>query len=219
MTAGRWRRVVAGCVVGAAAVGCGIGADESPRALEVTVTTTTAPPGPTAGFASALLYFVREGSLLPIEQELPDDSPSTILEALVQAAPQDQAVSNLATSIPAGTEVLSFRRDDTHATVDLSEEFDNVVGLSRQQAIAQMVMTLTGREGLDTVSFQVEGSDIAVASTTRGDVDEVDACDYVSLLSDADSAIRAGLPGPALLELSQRRAELEQQCSTTAVPG
>ncbi len=163
----------------------------------------------TGGFAPAVLYYLREGALLPISEELPDNAPTTVLEALLQPPPQDEPVTNLATSIPVGTELLELRREGTHATVDLSAAFDNVQGLARQQAVGQIVLTLTQQLGIETVGFRVDGEDIAVASATRGDVDEVDACDYARLLSDIDAAVDAGLAVPSLLELGERRDALE----------
>ena len=166
----------------------------------------------TGGIAPAVLYYLREGALLPISEELPDNAPTTVLETLLQPPPQDGAVTNLATSIPVGTELLELRREGTHATVDLSAAFDNVQGLARQQAVGQIVMTLTQLLSIETVGFRVDGEDIAVASATRGDVDEVDACDYARLLSDIDTAVDAGLAVPSLLELGERRDALENAC-------
>lgn len=203
----------------AVAAGCGIGVDDQPRALQSDATTTTVTVPPTGGVAPAVLYYLREGSLLPISEQLPDNSPSTVVQTLLQPPPDDQPVTNLATSIPVGTELIQLRRDGTHTTVDLSEAFDNVQGLARQQAVGQIVMTLTQLLGIETVGFQVEGEDIAVASATRGDVDEVDACDYARLLSDIDTAVDAGLDVPSLIELGQRREGLEDACPADASIG
>jgi hypothetical protein len=161
---------------------------------------------------SAVLYYVREGALMPVQQELPDRSAFTVLSTLMQ--PPDAAATSvgLSTSIPAGTELLGTRRSNGRVTVDLSSAFDNVVGLSRQQAIGQMVMSATQASGVDTMAFEVDGRTITVSSPLRGDRTDVDECDFASLLAAPQDAIAAGLPEQAVNQLIDRRVELEERC-------
>lgn len=193
-------------------VGCGVGFDDEPRAVQQESTTTTSPSTPSAGRVSAVLYYVREGALMPVQQELPDRSAFTVLSALVQPPDAAATAVGLSTSIPAGTELLGTRRADGRVTVDLSSAFDNVVGLSRQQAIGQMVMSATQASGVDTMAFEVDGQTVTVSSPLRGDRTDVDECDFASLLAAPQDAIAAGLPEEAVNQLIERRVELEERC-------
>lgn len=191
---------------------CGVDVDEAPRALQVDQTTSTAVPAPSTGQAKAVLYYVRDGTLLPDIEELPDRGLESTLEALLQASSPDLPGNGLSTSIPAGTELLGVERDSRQLTIDLSAAFDNVVGLSRQQAIGQLVLTATQVANVDSVSFQVEGEPMTVSSPTRGDRPDVDACDFRSLLATVDSAGSAGLDFDSLQVLEARRAQLDREC-------
>lgn len=203
------------------AAACGVGVDDQPRALPLTETTTTTATSPSSGRFTSVLYLLREGKLMPLIRELPDPSLETTLVALLRPPRSDQGPSLLSTSIPSGTELLGVQRRNGRVVVDLSADFDNVVGLSRQQAIAQMVMTITEQAPDDPVEFQVEGETITVSSPSRGDVSAVGQCDFASLLASLDEAITAGLPAPALIELDARQGELDGSCqvpTTTAPP-
>lgn len=203
---------IVAAVVVVLAGGCGVGFDDEPRAVQQESTTTTSPSAPSSGRVSAVLYYVREGALMPVQQELPDRSAFTVLSTLVQ--PPDAAATSLglSTSIPAGTELLGTRRANDRVTVDLSSAFDNVVGLSRQQAIGQMVMSATQASGVDTMAFEVDGQTVTVSSPLRGDRTDVDECDFASLLAAPQDAIAAGLSEEAVNQLIERRVELDERC-------
>ena len=189
---------------------CGVGVDDQPRAIQEEASTTTIDASPSVGSLGTVLYFVREGSLIPVEQELPDRSPTSLLSALAQPPREDAA--GLGTSIPAGTEVLGATRDGDRLVVDLSAEFGNVVGLSRQQAIGQMVLSVTEQGGIDTVEFTVDGETLVVSSPRRGDTTEVGECDFASLLASPDDLTDAGLSETSLDDLQQRRDVLTDRC-------
>lgn len=193
-------------------VGCGVGFDDEPRSLQSEASTTTIADSPTEGRLAAVLYYVREGALLPVLEDLPDRTPSTLLSAL--ATPP--VANGLGTSIPAGTEVLGTARDGDRLTVDLSSEFDNVVGLSRQQAIGQMVLTVTEQGSVDQLEFQVDGETLTVSSPLRGDTTVVTACDFAALLASPDDAASAGLSAEAISDLDERRTELAETCEQSA---
>jgi hypothetical protein len=211
------RRGAAALVVLAAlagAAGCGVGFDDEPRALQSEASTTTVVDSQEEGRLAAVLYYVREGALLPTQEDLPDRTPSTLLSALTTPP----ATNGLGTSIPAGTEVLGTTRDGELLIVDLSSEFDNVVGLSRQQAIGQMVLTVTQQGSVEQLEFQVDGETLTVSSPLRGDTTVVTACDFAALLASPDEALAADLPAATLAELEARRAELADTCEPGA-PG
>ncbi len=135
------------------------------------------------------------------------------------------AAQGLGSSIPAGTELRGYQRDRNRLAINLSEAFDNVVGLSRQQAIGQLVLTVTELTDIEVVQFRVEGVDVAVSSPLRGDTASVTACDYLPLMATVDDVVDRldRLPVIAIDELSDRPVELEQQCGTvgpaTSTPG
>lgn len=209
----RWSALVAPALLALIACSCGLGIDEDPRALDLGETTTTVLSSPSEGRVRAVLYFVREGTLLPSNQELPDRSVESIVSALVQAPSSDgQSISGLGTSVPAGTEVIGVTRSGEEITIDLSAAFDNVVGLSRQQAIGQIVMSVTQQLPAAQLVFQIDGKTLTVSSPARGDRTVVGACDFSSLVAGIDEAVTVGLQGEELEELARRRAELAEQC-------
>ncbi len=197
-------------------VACGVGFDDQPRAIQEEASTTTVAATPSVGRLTTVLYFVREGALVPLEQELPDRSPATLLTALAQP-PDIPASTGLGTSLPAGTELLGTTRDGDRLTVDLSSEFDNVVGLSRQQAIGQMVLTVTQQGAVERLEFQVDGETITVSSPLRGDTTVVGACDFAALLASPDDVAGAGLPAQSIKDLDERRGELDASCEGVTV--
>ena len=103
-------------------------------------------------------------------------------------------------------------RDGRRLTINLSAAFDNVVGLSRQQAIGQIVLTATERNEYDSIEFQVEGEAILVSSPLRGDTPTVTACDFAPLLATADDAEHADLSSEMTDVLDTRRDELADSC-------
>lgn len=193
--------------------GCGLGFDDQPRALKEAANSTTTVVSPSVGRLSTVLYFVREGTLIPVRQELQDRSPATVLTTLTQP-PTDASLSGLGTSVPVGTELLDTTRAGDRLIVDLSSDFEDVVGLSRQQAIGQMVMTVTEQGSVDRLEFQVDGDTITVSSPLRGDTTIVDQCDFASLLATPDSIASAGLPPPTIDDLTRRQDDLDQACRT-----
>lgn len=205
--------VVAVVAVGMTTTGCGIGFDDEPRALEQEASTTTVVATPSVGQLSTILYYVRDGSLLPIEEELPDRTVSTLVGALA-TAPSANSGNGLSSSIPAGTTVLSSGRADGRLRIDLSSEFDKVVGLSRQQAIGQIVLTVTEQGPIEEVEFQVEGETLTVSSPRRGDTTVVNECDFAALLASPDDLAGADLPAQSVDDLAERRAELAAACPT-----
>lgn len=191
---------------------CGIGVDGAPRDLQVPSTTTTTLPPPSTGRVVSILYYVNEGTLVPSSTELPDRDLNTVLSALLMPVPTGLASTGTLSSIPAGTELKGLVRDGQRLTINLSAAFDNVVGLSRQQAIGQMVLTATERDRYEAIQFQVEGEAIQVSSPLRGDTPTVTACDFAPLLATADDAQNADLSSDMTNVLDDRRDRLAETC-------
>jgi hypothetical protein len=201
-------------VMGPVAVACSIDTDNTPRGLVVSTTTTEATASPTSGGASGVLYYVRDGKLVPVSRSLPDRTPNTVITALLGTPEPLERVAGLGSSIPAGTELLGLQIDGDTVEVNLSKDFENVVGTGRQQAIAQMVMTLTEFTEVSAVRFMVDGKPVQVTSPTRGDTTSVGDCDYESLLTTEDEARQADLDVATTQRLAQRRTKLANTCPT-----
>ncbi len=214
MTGGpRLRRLVAAAALGCSlAAACGVDVDSAPRPVRTEPSTTTTSSLPERGRAEVVLYYVREGTLLPVIDELQSRGLEPTLRALLQPPDGSVAMVGLGTSIPAGTELLGVERSDGTLRIDLSDAFDNVVGRSRQQAIGQLVLTATQVADVRDVVFEVDGEQITVSSPTRGDRTVVGACDFRSLLATVDDASAALLPYDSLKVLEQRRVQLDAQC-------
>lgn len=195
-----------------AVTSCGVSVDESPRALELPRTTTTVGATPSTGRFETPLYYVAESELLPVIEDLSDRGLDTVVRALLEPHTDADGTTGLGSSIPAGTELLGVERRQRALVVDLSEAFDNVVGVSRQQAIGQIVLTVTDSTGIDTVTFRVEGRPVTVSSPVRGDSPSVGPCDYQPLLGGLQTGIDAGLPVRALEKLADRLADLGEEC-------
>jgi len=201
----------------AVTAGCGIQTDDTPRPLTVSTTTTVPRPTTTSGNTATALFVTRNGTVVPVTRELPDQQPRTVLDALVQLRPPDVGVKGATNAVPAGTEVLSANRTSARSggtlAVDLSGRFDRVVGPSRQLAVAQLVMTATGLPGVQKVRFSIDGKPVAVPTPAKGDATEVTACDVRSLLADPDATDRAGLSARSAARLTERSDALEASCS------
>jgi hypothetical protein len=194
-------------LLGAVLGGCGISADEAPRGLTATTTSTTAPEQ--TGDAPAVLYYVKADRLVPVTQSLPARSAEAILESLLQSAVPEEG-SGLSSAIPTGTRMLDLKRSGTLLAVDLSEEFADVAGPSRHLAIGQMVLSETALSDTTQLTFSIEGEPIKV-TTSRGDVNVVSACDYAQILADPEAEDIELTTGQITL-LQLRRKELKEAC-------
>ncbi len=191
---------------------CGIGVDGEPRPLEVHTTTTTTAPKPSSGRIATVLYYVNEGKLLPVATELPDRDLSTVLDALLNPDPATLTPNGTLSSIPAGTELLGIERSADRLTIDLSPAFNNVVGLSRQQAVGQMVLTVTERQEFRAIEFRIDGEPIQVPSPVLGDSRTVTDCDFAPLLVTVEDAGEAGLSERMTEVLVARTEHLVETC-------
>ena len=192
--------------------GCGIGVDGEPRALQVSSTTSTTPAPPSVGRVESVLYFVNEGAFVPAAADLPDNNLTTVMSALLMPPPIALGGNGTLSSIPAGTELLGLVRDGSRLTINLSVAFDNVVGLSRQQAIGQMVLTAIERDRFDAIEFQVEGKAVLVSSPSQGDTPTVFACDFAPQLATGEDAAGASLSQDMTTVLAARRERFSETC-------
>jgi hypothetical protein len=149
-------------------------------ATTTTATTTTLPPAADE-VPELVVYFLKDGALMPVARDLrvlnvsplPDLGPLALdlllwgpgaWDAGPLPDPVAAAEARLTTAIPQGTRVLGLTIADGTAGVDLSAEF---AGAS-PQAIAQVVYTLTRLQGVTEVGFSVEGVPQVIGSLTSG---------------------------------------------------
>jgi len=191
---------------------CGVGVDSKPRVLESSSSTSTLPAGPASGRVTSVLYFVNDGALVPQLSELTDRSLQTVLEADLLPPQAGSEANGTITSIPAGTRLIGLQQVGDTLTLNLSSEFDNVVGLSRQQAIGQLVLTATERPGVGRLKFEINGDPIQVSTPARGDSSIVTACDFEPLLASEDDAKSAHLEVETSRKLDARLADLNSHC-------
>lgn len=220
MRAGSRFTVVLICLAAALeSVSCGVPLDDHPRAIQSAVSTTTSPDLPPANGVRTFLYYIVDESLVPIPATVPDGQVSTLLSELLKPSVRSYADIQLRTAIPSGTMLLSASQKGTLLTVDLSSEFENLVGVSRQRALGQIVMSVTQVGTISQVRFKINGEDVQVTSPLRGDVSTVEACDYKSMLSTADQFTAAASDKePLLVEvvvrtLEVRRNEIDRRCT------
>jgi hypothetical protein len=153
-----------------------------PATTLVPETTTTSVPPAQEEVPELVVYFLKDGALVPVARDLrvlnvrplPDLGPLAIdlllwgpgaWDAGPLPDPVAAAEAGLITAIPAGTRLLGLTVEDGVAAVDLSAEF----AAASPQAIAQVVYTLTGpyREA-QAVRFLIEGAPQVVGSRTSG---------------------------------------------------
>lgn len=164
---------------------CGVGTDSEPRALAPTSTAPTSLPDD-AGTATSVIYFLQSELLVPVTRSLPDRTPKAVIESLL-VSPTNADGEGLSSSIPASTRLLSASTSEDRTNVDLSADFGDVVGESRNQALGQIVLSITGLPDVTTVTFSLEGEPIKV-TTSRGEVSVVTDCDFQTLMADPESS-------------------------------
>jgi spore germination protein GerM len=213
------RRLVAVVVVAVATApttACGIPLDDEPRASANATTTTVGAPVPRSGNSSAYLYFVTDNLLVNLDREVVSESPKDVLTPLFAGVPSGEG-DEIVSQIPNGTRLLGIHQNGEELDVDLSKEFDNLVGAGRTQATAQIVMTATDLGGVDEVGILINGQRTQVFSPVNGDSERVGACDYVGLLPTDDLINSWPLDRKSQRHLITRRNMLQAQCGDVAV--
>ena len=104
-------------------------------------------PGDTpAGTVDLEVWFTQDGDLFLGHRELPETDAvgAAAMEALLDGISGSEAVVDVVTTIPEGTELLGLTIEGGVATVDLSSEFEIGGGsASMFGRLAQVVYTLT----------------------------------------------------------------------------
>ena len=164
---------------------CGIPFETEPEAVEVEVAVAADDATPTPGDVAAVsVYLVRDNALVHVTRNLPSPPASgVIFESLLGPVAEPEQRAGLRTAIPPDTQVIALKEDGTLLQIDLSREFASVGGEEEILAVAQIVLTASSIEGIDLVTFALDGvpTGVPVASGALSD-NPVGARDYESLV-------------------------------------
>jgi Sporulation and spore germination len=175
-------------LVAAVSAGCGLPDDEAPRELAADqipfglLEPSESGPSPeeVPGGTVVQLYFVEDDRLVEVDREIASDDPRPVIESLLQGLAADDP-SSAETLIPADTAVNDVRREGSILVIDLNEGITSIRGPEQRQALAQLVFTATGLEGVTGVQFFVNGEPLNAISDFGEVSRPVDRGDYVSL--------------------------------------
>lgn len=145
-----------------------------PSSTTTTVTPTTLPAVTTLPVATTTtvptdrveLFFAVHSNVIGTSARLP--SPVTldaVLAALVAGPPPDAGVAGVR-GVLRREHIGSVSMRFGIATVDVTKAFTELSNVEQRLAVAQLVLTLTGRPGVGQVAFTVEGQPVDVP---RGD--------------------------------------------------
>lgn len=209
------RLLVRGAVLVAAVVltGCGFPVDDAPRALNVTTTTAAESQQATAegGTGTAYLFYLLNNELTAVAVETTSRRPADVLRMLIENTAMTTS-PNATSQIPQGTRLIDTALENGRLIVNISSEFDNLVGSGRVQALAQIVLTATDLTGVSTVALQIEGADVQIFSPLAGDTAVVSVCDFFELLPDAEALEQQDDLSRSQQHLLNRVVEADEDC-------
>lgn len=144
---------------------CAIPTESAPEALPGGVVSPVQDaPGEGASSPSppATIFLVRAGCVVPVERTLPQSGLGATLARLLDGPLEEEVAAGFRTAMPPGTELLSVRRVDGTAHIDLSGGFVEVGGEEQILAVAQLVLTATEVPGIERARFALEGVNVEV---------------------------------------------------------
>jgi hypothetical protein len=143
-------------------------------ALATDTSSTSQPPTLSEGIVvdTVDLYFVANESLVRVQRLVAGSvAPSSVLDLLATGPGSEAGLAGLRSAIPGGF-APNVRVIRGVALVDLGEvRLDSLSPSDQQLFVAQIVLTLTSRNGVGQVVFSVVGEPIAVPRG-RGDLVE-----------------------------------------------
>jgi spore germination protein GerM len=149
-------------------------------------TTTTLPTTTTVVSEIVTVYLVLDNQLVPVEVRRP--RPVSLADALtVLAKGADLPEAPAGTRSPIRPDLITgVSAARGVATIDLAPPFSDLLGQDQVLAVAQLVLTVTGRPGIGQVTFRLGGkaADVprADGSVKKGNVTRDD---YQALLAGA----------------------------------
>lgn len=172
--------VLASLLLGA----CGVPLDAEPQPFEVELApppeVDRAEPG---DLAAVSLFLVREGQVVAVTRDLSSPADAmAVIGSLLEGTTAPEERAGLRTSIPVGTDLLTVRRENATLVLDLTRDFAAVGGEEEILAVAQIVLTATNLEGIESVAFELEGvpTDVPLANGALSE-EPVAAADYRDL--------------------------------------
>ena len=149
---------------------CGVPTDDHPRPIpdeRVPFDLLDPAPAPTApaspdGSASATVFMVAGDRLSPVLRNVGGPaSADTVLQALLAGVMAEEAAGNLRTAIPSGTRASVAEEAGGRVRVELSPAFVDNGASERVLAVAQIVYSLTGVPGVDSLTVSISGRTVA----------------------------------------------------------
>jgi spore germination protein GerM len=142
---------------------CGAPHDSGPRDIpsdqQGEMVTPAPPPAgdPSATGPKVYLVAATDDALQPVARDVPL-SANALLEELLRGPTTDERDRRIRTAVPTGTELRSTLLDgDGTLVVDLTEAFFGAEGDAQVTAVAQVVFTAVGVDGVQAVRLLVEG--------------------------------------------------------------
>lgn len=188
----RWCAVTLSLLLAAAVTGCGVQAENGPREVNppnglshAWASETPPEPGPGAGAVQQRLYFVRDGELVAVTRNV-DAQPGVdeLVDDLLAGPTDAEQRDGLTSSLLGNDIVVGVQLSDGRATVELTAALDESGRTDQILAFAQIVCTLTAKDGITAVSF-TRGGQIVGVPRADGSLSEAPATatDYATLLA------------------------------------
>lgn len=159
----------------AALVACGVPLDREAEVLNDVPFGLSDPerapepsPAPIEG-SGAQIFLVdpSRARLAPVERRVREPTLPAVVDTLLDGPTRAESRQGLTTAFANGKDVIkSVSLIGGVAEVDLAQSFTTSDGTQQRLAIAQLVLTATGRPGVGRVSFTLEGQPVDVP---RGD--------------------------------------------------
>lgn len=178
-------------------VACGVPTQSEPRTVDPTLVPNQLLSGsnptpdqvatPPAGRRTRA-YFVEENLLVSVHRtadgQTPRDRVRGALDLLTSGPSQAEQAAGLSTSIPAELRLSVTAINGRQATIDLVGELGNSPADELTLAVAQIVLTATAVDGIDTVRLTQKGNQIE-APLVDGSLttEPLSAADYRSILA------------------------------------
>jgi spore germination protein GerM len=193
--------LVVGVVVSAAAAsGCGLPDDHSPRIitadeapLDLSQVPSNVATTASQGNEEVEIYLVRDGQLEGVTRSSEDEGVQVAIELLLQGPTENEVRRSLSSSIPSETELNSVTFDGAVAILDLGCQGDapidscgvlGVVGQVQLTIFGQLTCTAMAVRGVDGVRFLQDGAPQGAPtdSGTAPSPEAVTCDDYDSVL-------------------------------------
>ncbi len=105
------------------------------------------------------VYFAKDGRLVASSRRIePPVTPERLLDVLNKGPTKSDITAGLRSALPESTSFDSVSVDRGTVRVDLARPFTALSSTDQTLALAQLVYTLTGRPGIGSVRFTLQGA-------------------------------------------------------------